>query len=69
MAMHTFNLHTLFCVEGITHAPAKCNSISFYSLEDPNKNCFSRKLITLKSSTIVRVVLKVMPSYMYWTTE
>jgi len=25
--------------------------------------------ITLKSRNIVSVVLKVMPSYMYWTTE
>jgi len=38
-------------------------------LGDPNNNCFSRKLITLKSRNIMSVVLKVMPSYMYWTTE
>jgi len=38
-------------------------------LEDPYNNCFYRKLITLKSRNIVSVVLKVMPSYMYWTTE
>jgi len=38
-------------------------------LGDPNKNCFSRKLITLKGRNNVSVVLKVMPSYMYWTTR
>ena len=44
------------------------NLIIFDYLEDPKKNCFSRKLITLKHN-IASVVLKVMPSYMYWTTE
>jgi len=29
MAMHTFKLHTYFCVEGMTHAPAKFNSNIF----------------------------------------
>jgi len=38
-------------------------------LGDPYKNSFSRKLLTLKSRNIVSVVLKVMLSYMYWTTR
>jgi len=29
MAMHTFKLHTLFYVEGITHVPVKFNSFYF----------------------------------------
>ena len=47
-----------YFVEVITHVPAIFNSILFDLLDDPNKNCHSRKLITLKSRNIVSVVLR-----------